>query len=203
MSLTREGMALGTFSYMPPEQMLGAKRVDARADVYSLGVVLYQCLVGTPPFVAKSILALSNLMARSEYTRVSQLRSDAPRELDSILWRSLRADPNDRYPSARDLREDLLRLSRRSLPQRTLSSGAASPVPPAVAPATSRTASPRPPAVSRAAAVPAAYPLRSSALPPSSRASRAFEPAPRAPTRVEALVETLIPRTRRRGERER
>ena len=60
-SMTKEGLALGTFSYMPPEQMMGAKRVDARADIYSLGVVLYQCLVGTPPFVAKSIPALSNI----------------------------------------------------------------------------------------------------------------------------------------------
>jgi len=205
MSLTREGLALGTFSYMPPEQMMGAQRVDARADVYSLGVVLYQCLVGTPPFVAKSILALSNLMARSEYTRVSQLRSDAPRELDSILWRSLRADPNDRYASARDLREDLLRLSRRSLPQRSLGIGAASPVPPAVAPAVSRSASPRPPAVSRAAAVPAAYPLRPAAVPRSSRSreTEASRIEPRAPTRVDALVEVVIPRPRRPGERER
>lgn len=194
MSLTREGLALGTFSYMPPEQMMGAKRVDARADVYSLGVVLYQCVVGTPPFVAKSILALSNLMARSEYTRVSQIRADAPRELDSILWRSLRADPNDRYPSARELREDLLRLARRSLPQRTLSIGAASPVPPAVKPsalgaaAGSRAVSPRPPSVSRA--VPAPYPLTPATV-------------PRTPARVESLVETVIPRTRRQGERER
>jgi serine/threonine protein kinase len=156
-------------------------------------------VVGTPPFVAKSILALSNLMARSEYTRVSQLRADAPKELDSIVWRSLRADPNDRYPSARELREDLLRLARRSLPQRTLSIGAASPAPPAVratglgspglgSPGLSRPLSPRPPAVSRAA-VPAPYPLPSV--------------VPRAPTRVESLVETVVPRTRRQGERER
>jgi serine/threonine protein kinase len=156
--------------------------------------VLYQCVVGTPPFVAKSILALSNLMARSEYTRVSQIRADAPRELDSIVWRSLRADPNDRYPSARELREDLLRLARRSLPQRTLSIGAASPVPPAVktsalgTAAASRAVSPRPPAVSRA--VPAPYPLTPATV-------------PRTPARVESLVETVIPRTRRQGERER
>src|SRR6185436_12760403 len=92
-SMTREGLALGTFSYMPPEQMMGAKRVDVRADIYSLGVVLYQCLVGTPPFVAKSIPALSNMMAQNEYVRVSRIRPDAPAELDSILERTLRADP--------------------------------------------------------------------------------------------------------------
>ena len=128
-SLTREGLALGTFSYMPPEQMMGAKRVDVRADIYSLGVVLYQCLAGTPPFVAKSIPALSNMMAQNEYARVSQLRPDAPAELDAILERSLRADPSERYASVREFREDLLRLSRRSLPQRTLSVGEPLPAP--------------------------------------------------------------------------
>jgi serine/threonine protein kinase len=112
---------------MPPEQMMGAKRVDVRADIYSLGVVLYQCLAGTPPFVAKSLPALSNMMAQNEYVRVSQLRPDAPAELDAILERSLRADPSERYAGVREFREDLLRLSRRSLPQRTLSVGEALP----------------------------------------------------------------------------
>ena len=126
-ALTREGLALGTFSYMPPEQMMGAKRVDVRADIYSLGVVLYQCLVGTPPFVAKSIPALSNMMAQNEYVRVSRVRPDAPAELDALLERSLRADPSERYSGVREFREDLLRFSRRSLPQRTLSVGEAAP----------------------------------------------------------------------------
>jgi eukaryotic-like serine/threonine-protein kinase len=168
LSMTKEGLALGTFSYMPPEQMMGAKRVDVRADIYSLGVVLYQCLVGTPPFVAKSIPALSNMMAQNEYVRVTRVRPDAPAELDAILERSLRADPRERYAGVREFREDLVRLSRRSLPQRTLSVGAELPV---------RTEARR-------------APLESGAALP--RAVRS------APLGKASAVETIVPRTRRR-----
>jgi serine/threonine-protein kinase len=178
-SLTREGLALGTFSYMPPEQMMGAKRVDVRADIYSLGVVLYQCLAGTPPFVAKSIPALSNMMAQNEYVRISQLRPDAPAELDAILERSLRADPSERYAGVREFREDLLRLSRRSLPQRTLSVGEPLPAP---VRAERRPLSSA--AMSSGAMAPAngAVPVN----PMSNKVNKA------------SIIETVVPRTRRR-----
>jgi serine/threonine protein kinase len=123
LSLTREGFALGTFAYMPPEQMLGAKRVDARADIYSLAVVLYQCIGGRLPFAAKNLRALMASMEKNDYTKVSQLRPDVPRELDAILERGLRADPNERYATAGDLRDDLQALSGKALPQPTLSIG--------------------------------------------------------------------------------
>ncbi|MEO8181895.1 MAG: serine/threonine-protein kinase [Deltaproteobacteria bacterium] len=173
-SMTREGLALGTFSYMPPEQMMGAKRVDVRADIYALGVVLYQCLVGTPPFVAKSIPALSTMMAQNEYVRVSRVRPDVPVELDAILERSLRADPSERYGGMREFREDLVRLSRRSLPSRTLSVGEALP-PVSRAPAHSDRSR---------ASVP---PMSGSPLPTRS-----------SPVNKASIVETVVPRTRRK-----
>jgi len=177
-SMTREGLALGTFSYMPPEQMMGAKRVDVRADIYSLGVVLYQCLVGTPPFVAKSIPALSNMMAQNEYVRVSRVRPDVPAELDAILERSLRADPSERYAGVREFREDLVRLSRRSLPSRTLSVGE-------MLPASTRPAAPRAPAHSDRPRPSA--PMTGSPLQRSSPVSKA------------SIIETVVPRTRRKN----
>jgi serine/threonine-protein kinase len=177
-SMTREGLALGTFSYMPPEQMMGAKRVDVRADIYSLGVVLYQCLVGTPPFVAKSIPALSNLMAQNEYIRVSRVRPDVPAELDAILERSLRADPSERYAGVREFREDLVRLSRRSLPSRTLSVGE-------MLPPSTRSPAPRSPAQSDRPRPSA--PMTGSPLHRSSPVSKA------------SIIETVVPRTRRKS----
>jgi eukaryotic-like serine/threonine-protein kinase len=131
--LTKEGLAMGTFFYMPPEQMMGAKRVDARADIYSLGVVLYECVVGAPPFVAQSIPALCVRMAQNDYVRVSRLRPDAPPEFDPILERSLRADPDERYASMLEFRDELWRLCRKSRPNRTLVIGASGP-PAALAP---------------------------------------------------------------------
>jgi len=198
-SMTREGLALGTFSYMPPEQMMGAKRVDVRADIYSLGVVLYQCLVGTPPFVAKSIPALSTMMAQNEYVRVSRIRSDAPAELDAILERSLRADPSERYAGVREFREDLVRLSRRSLPQRTLSVGEAA-APAARSPLQSdrSRAAGSPVASSPVASSPvASSPVASNPMTGSPMTSSPMSPVARPPVSKASIIETVVPRTRR------
>ncbi len=184
-SMTKEGLALGTFSYMPPEQMMGAKRVDARADIYALGVVLYQCLVGNPPFVAKSIPALSNMMAQNDYVRVSKLRPDAPAELDAIVDRSLRADPRERYAGVREFRDDLLRLHRRcsSFMHRTVSIGdTPSSAPPPASTAPRATLDPR---------------LNSSRPPLQPERPRPMTRA--TPGNKASVVETIVPRTRRQG----
>ena len=143
-SLTREGFALGTFSYMPPEQMMSAKRVDARADLYALGVVLYQCVTGRLPFMARSLHALMRAMEVEEYTRVSRLRPDAPPELDALIERSLRADPRARYAEAAELEADLERLCRRATPLPMLVVGPAEPTPRAPTPAPHTTPAPHP-----------------------------------------------------------
>ena len=124
-ALTREGLALGTFSYMPPEQMMSAKRVDARADLFSLGVVLYECLAGRLPFSAKSVRELMQRMETNDYLPLRNVRPDAPPEVDAIIARTVRADPAERFASARELRDALTPLCERALPQRTLAVGAA------------------------------------------------------------------------------
>jgi serine/threonine protein kinase len=127
--LTREGCALGTFSYMPPEQMMSAKGVDERADIYSLGVVLYQCVAGKLPFMAKNVDVLMTAMQKDEYTKLSAIRPDAPRELDAILERSVRGDPDQRYATAQEMHDALARLCDKALPQPTLAIGDMAPVP--------------------------------------------------------------------------
>lgn len=182
LALTKEGRALGTFAYMPPEQMMGAKRVDARADLYALGVVLYQSLVGSPPFVAKSLPALSLLKSQNQYAPVSRSRPDAPPELDGVIERCLRADPEQRYESAEVLRGELVRLCRRSVPHRTVSVGTPSEAPgppsPLAAPLDSQ-----PEGEPRAS--------RDMAAPDAERDVTASE------TRA-VLIETIVPKTRGR-----
>jgi serine/threonine-protein kinase len=182
-ALTREGLALGTFSYMPPEQMMSAKRVDARADLFSLGVVLYESIGGRLPFAASSVRLLMQRMEADDYVPLSELRPDAPAELDAILRRTLRADPSERFPSARALRAALAALRDRALPQRTLSVGdSAQPTP---TPAAAREAATAP--------VPAGSPA-----PPAVRTQWSRSIVLTETRRRTSLVETIVPETRRR-----
>jgi serine/threonine-protein kinase len=119
-SLTKEGRTLGTFSYMPPEQMMGAKRVDARADVYALGVVLYECVAGTRPFKADSVPALHQRMRNNQYTPIRELLPHVPYELDAFIGHSLRADPRERHQSMREFHDELLGLHQRAISKQTL-----------------------------------------------------------------------------------
>src|SRR5262249_37057697 len=93
---------LGTIDYMAPEQIRG-DAVDGRADQYSLGCLLYAVLTGSPPFGGRSAShALVSHLLESP-PRLSDVRPELPRALDSIVARALRKDPADRFPSCRDL----------------------------------------------------------------------------------------------------
>ena len=97
-----EAHLLGTIDYVAPEQIAGGE-VDGRADVYSLGCVLYECLVGRPPFQADSELAVVFAHLEAEPPAPSAERPDLPAGLDGVIARALAKEPADRYASCRAL----------------------------------------------------------------------------------------------------
>jgi serine/threonine-protein kinase len=105
--LTREGLMVGTVKYLAPEQVRG-EAVDGRADIYSLGIVLYEMLCGRPPFEAgtDAATALARLNAVPLHPR--QIRPGVPRSLEAITLRAMEREPGDRYPDAASVRAALL-----------------------------------------------------------------------------------------------
>jgi serine/threonine-protein kinase len=104
---TRSGLAMGTPGYMAPEQIRSAKDADRRADVFSLGCVLYELWCGTPPFRGDSIVdALVAIEAR-DFVPARTIRPDLPDAVESAIARCLEPDPADRFASAGELREHL------------------------------------------------------------------------------------------------
>ncbi len=105
--ITRTGSVVGTMSYLSPEQLSG-KTIDSRSDIYSLGVVLYECLVGRPPFTGE---------IQSVLYRIAHDRPDPPRslgaeiheDLENIILQCLEKDPSGRAQRARQIADALLR----------------------------------------------------------------------------------------------
>ena len=90
---TRTGQLLGSPKYMSPEQMLSAHDVDARADIWALGTILYQLLTGRQPFVAATTPQICALVLNASPTPPTALRPDLPRELEAIVLRCLEKEP--------------------------------------------------------------------------------------------------------------
>lgn len=103
---TSPGAVMGTAAYMSPEQAQGHP-VDARSDIFSLGVVLYQILTGQLPFAGASSAAVISSILRDQPRPMRSLRPDVPAELEEIVERALAKDPAARYQSAAALRADL------------------------------------------------------------------------------------------------
>jgi eukaryotic-like serine/threonine-protein kinase len=101
--LTATGMAIGTPAYMSPEQAAGERTIDGRSDLYSLGIVAYQMLVGEPPFVAGSTPAMLVKHISERPTPVQQRRADMPEDLARAVMLLLEKDPANRFPSASSL----------------------------------------------------------------------------------------------------
>ncbi|MFN0124588.1 MAG: protein kinase domain-containing protein, partial [Blastocatellia bacterium] len=101
-SLTNPGMVMGTASYMSPEQARG-QRVDARADIFSLGVMLYEMLAGQTPFQGESVYEVIAAILDREPAPLTRHAPDAPVQLEYIVNRMLRKDRAERYQSAGDL----------------------------------------------------------------------------------------------------
>ncbi len=108
--LSKTGVALGTPHYMPPEQALGRHReIDARADVYALGAMLYVVLAGKVPFNAESPGELLRRICEDEPVPPRTIRPDAPRDLETVALKALRKSKEDRYASALDFALDIER----------------------------------------------------------------------------------------------
>lgn len=98
---------MGTRGYIPPEQTCGHGVVDERADLYSLGVVLYSCLAQRPPFLVSQALASRVELLFESVPRVSAVRGDVPAALDALIARLMDANPAERPPSARAVADEL------------------------------------------------------------------------------------------------
>jgi serine/threonine-protein kinase len=105
--LTSDQSVSGTPLYMAPEQATGDRLLDARADIYALGAMMYFALTGQPPFSAPSAFEVLMAHARDPVVPPSQLRADVPADLAAIVLRCLAKKPQDRYPDVKSLSKAL------------------------------------------------------------------------------------------------
>jgi len=108
-SLTQTGAVMGTATYFSPEQAEGVA-VDARSDIYSLGVVLFEMVTGRPPFVGESPVAVASKHVRENPPAPREINPGVPPDLEAIILKCLAKSPDYRYATGEDLRVDLLRF---------------------------------------------------------------------------------------------
>ncbi|MHC3424878.1 protein kinase domain-containing protein [Streptomyces sp. DT18] len=109
-SMTQTGMVVGTPQYLSPEQALG-RPVDARSDIYSVGVMLFQLLTGRLPFDADSPFAIAYAHVQEPPPVPSTLNSALPPAIDALIARALRKNPAERFPHAEAMREECERVA--------------------------------------------------------------------------------------------
>ncbi|MFI5976493.1 protein kinase [Streptomyces sp. NPDC051452] len=109
-SMTQTGMVVGTPQYLSPEQALG-RAVDARSDLYSVGIMLFQLVTGRLPFDADSPLAIAYAHVQEEPVAPSSINRALPPALDALVARALKKNPNERFPTAEAMRDECLRVA--------------------------------------------------------------------------------------------
>ncbi len=110
-AVTRPNIVMGTPAYMSPEQVRGLP-VDARTDIFGVGVLLFEMATGQSPFQRKNPMDALHAAAFEEAPPMNSIRPDIPDELQRVVTRCLKKDPEQRYPSARLLMDDLRRIRR-------------------------------------------------------------------------------------------
>ncbi|MBN3929240.1 serine/threonine protein kinase [Streptomyces verrucosisporus] len=108
-SMTQTGMVVGTPQYLSPEQALG-RGVDARSDLYSVGIMLFELLTGRLPFDADSPLAIAYAHVQEEPPVPSSVNRSLPAAVDALIARTLRKNPNERFPTAEAMRQECERV---------------------------------------------------------------------------------------------
>ncbi|MGW3622683.1 protein kinase domain-containing protein [Streptomyces sp. NPDC000880] len=109
-SMTQTGMVVGTPQYLSPEQALG-RGVDARSDLYSVGIMLFQLLTGRIPFDADSPLAIAYAHVQEEPVAPSTINRSVTPAMDALVARALKKNPNERFPSAAAMRYECARVA--------------------------------------------------------------------------------------------
>jgi serine/threonine-protein kinase len=112
---TADGVLLGTPRYMSPEQAHGAKRVDHRTDLWSLGVIAYFCLTGRLPFIAAGTGHILVKLCTEEPPPPSEIQPDLPPEVDAFMNRALAKEPDERFQTAREMGMVFAELADQSL----------------------------------------------------------------------------------------
>lgn len=113
-SKTATGTVMGTPSYMAPEQLAG-KKVDGRADLFSLGVTLYELLTGEKPFTGESVATLMFSIANNPHPPIEAWRSDLPAGIRAIIDKALTKDPDQRYQRGAEMARDLRALTAKAM----------------------------------------------------------------------------------------
>ena len=109
-SMTQTGMVVGTPQYLSPEQALG-RGVDARSDIYSVGIMLFELLTGQLPFNADSPLAIAYAHVQEEPVAPSTINRSLPPAVDALAARALKKNPNERFPTAETMRDECDRVT--------------------------------------------------------------------------------------------
>jgi serine/threonine-protein kinase len=108
--LTETGMAVGTPHYMSPEQALAGANIDGRTDQYSLGCMVYEMLVGQPPFHGPNAMAILARHSLESVPSLQVVRSSIPDEVEDAIMRALEKTPADRFPTIRDFADTLAEI---------------------------------------------------------------------------------------------